>query len=58
MDENNVFNIIDLTIIEICKWIQNSLKNSELYPVDVIKALTELISARAKLSHLDSSDSE
>lgn len=58
MDENNMFNNIDLTIIEICKWIQNGLKNSELYPVDGIKALTELISARAKLHHLDSSDSE
>lgn len=37
---------IDLTISEICKWIQSQLTSSELYPVDAIKALTELISAR------------
>ena len=43
---------IDMTINEICKWIQNGLKNpgSGLYPTDVIKALAELISARALIT--------
>lgn len=46
-NKNDVTTNIDLTIIEICKWIQNGLKNSDLYPVDGIKALAELMSARA-----------
>ena len=57
-DKNNVTINIDSTIIAICKWIQDGIKNSELYPVDGIKALVELIYARAKLLHLDSSENE
>lgn len=57
-DKNNVIANIDLTIIEICKWLQKGLANSELYPVDGINALAELITARAKISYLDSSDNE
>ena len=41
---------IDLTISEICKWIQSQLTSLELYPVDAIKALTELISARTLMA--------
>ncbi len=52
-DKNNVIANIDLTIIEICKWLQKGLLNSELYPVDGILALAELITARAKMSYLD-----
>lgn len=57
-DKNNVIANIDLTIIEICKWLQKGLANSELYPVDGINSLAELITARAKISYLDSSDNE
>lgn len=57
-NKNDVTTNIDLTIIEICKWIQNGLKNSDLYPVDGIKALAELISARALISYSDSPDNE
>ena len=48
-DKNNVINNIDLTIIEVCKWLQKGLISSELYPVDGIKVLADLISARALL---------
>lgn len=53
-DKNNVTMNIDLTIIEICKWLQNKLTCSELYPVDGIKALAELISAKALLENIHS----
>lgn len=55
-DKNDVITNIDLTIIEICKWLQDGIIKSELYPVDGIKALAELISARANISHSDSLD--
>lgn len=62
-NKNNVTTNVDLTIIEICKWLQNGLTRSELYPVDGIKALAELISARALMIKkspysIDSSESE
>ena len=50
-DKNDV-----ITNIEICKWLQDGIIKSELYPVDGIKALAELISARANISHSDSLD--
>lgn len=57
-NKDDVITNIDSTIIEICKWLQNGVANSELYPVDGIKALAELITARAKISYFVSSDNE
>lgn len=51
-DKNNVVANIDLTIIKICKWLQKELTSSELYPIDGIKALAELISAKALLEQV------
>lgn len=48
MNKNVTINI-DLTINTLCTWIQSQLVQSEFYPAEAIKALAELICARALL---------
>lgn len=51
-NEEKLINTIDDTITKTCKWIQNVLskEESQINPTETIKALTELVSARALIT--------